>query len=149
MVRSRLVPLAAAVLSACGAEPEVQEQGPDRADTVALAMATFDPAAFDSIAWETSDDAVDRGRLVYRISCSKCHGNAGEGDGGFVMNGDTLRPPSFVQPDWRFAEDGSGLRRQIFVGNVAGMPYWGLVGLKYRDIDAVARYVREGLRASP
>ncbi len=38
------------------------------------------------------------------------------------------------------------LRRYIFSGNVAGMPYWGLVGLKYRDIDAVARYLVGPLR---
>ncbi len=39
-----------------------------------------------------------------------------------------------------------GLRKYIFSGNVAGMPYWGLVGLHYRDIDAVARYITGYLR---
>ena len=28
------------------------------------------------------------------------------------------------------------------------MPYWGLVGLKYRDVDAVARYVTDFLRVN-
>ena len=146
MIRRVLLFSSVLLTAACEADPEPTAQGPTRADTVALAMAAFDPSAFDTIAWESDDVALDRGRLVFRISCSKCHGE-GAGDGGFVMNGDTLRPPSFLDEGWRFADDGSGLRRQIFTGNVAGMPYWGLVGLKYRDIDAVARHIRETLRA--
>lgn len=148
MLRRLTAVLAAAGLTACStdAPPPVVEQGPTRADTVAMAMAAFDPAAFDTITWDAPDDAVNRGSLVFRISCSKCHGEQGAGDGGFVMQGDTLRPPSFLAAGWRFAEDPMGLRQQIYTGNVAGMPYWGLVGLKYRDIDAVARYIQRFLR---
>ncbi len=111
-----------------------------------LATTAFDPAAFDTITWKNQQEAIERGGLVYRISCSKCHGDGGRGNGNFVLQGDTLRPPSFLGKDWRFAADPMGLRKQIFTGNVAGMPYWGLVGLKYRDLDAVARYITDFLR---
>lgn len=147
----RLIPtiIAFAWLGACGGEPPAQEavvEGPTRADSVALAMAAFDPAAFDTVSWETPQAAVERGGLVYRISCSKCHGDGGRGNGNFVFQGDTLHPPSFLTTDWRFANDPEGLRQAIYSGNVLGMPYWGLVGLKYRDVDAVALYIVNFLR---
>lgn len=147
----RLIPtiIALAWLGACGGEPPAQEvvvQGPSRADSVAIAMEAFDPAAFDTITWETPQAAAERGGLVYRISCSKCHGDGGRGNGNFVFQGDTLQPPSFLTTDWRFANDSVGLREAIYTGNVLGMPYWGLVGLKYRDVDAVARYIVDFLR---
>lgn len=149
----RMIPtlVAFAWLGACGGEPPAREevpQGPTRADSVEIAMAAFEPAAFDTIQWETDQEAVERGGLVYRISCSKCHGDGGRGNGNFVLHGDTLRPPSFLTADWRFAEDPVGLRRTIYTGNVAGMPYWGLVGLKYRDVDAVSRYIIDFLRVN-
>ena len=149
----RLIPtvVAFAWLGACAGEPPPQEevpQGPTRADSVGMAMEAFDAAAFDTIQWESTQAAIERGGLVFRISCSKCHGDGGRGNGNFVMQGDTLVPPSFLAADWRFAEDGVGLRQQIYTGNVAGMPYWGLVGLKYRDIDAVARYIMDFLRVN-
>lgn len=122
-------------------------RGPTRADSVGMAMQAFDPAAFDTITWATEQERADRGGLVYRISCQKCHGLHGAGDGGFVMEGDTLRPNSFLAPAWGFADQPMALRRYIFSGNVAGMPYWGLVGLKYRDIDAVAHFLEGPLRA--
>lgn len=147
----RSLPIIAALLwiGACGGEPPAQEpamQGPTRADSVQLASTAFDSAAFDTIAWANQQEAIERGGLVYRISCAKCHGDGGRGNGNFVFQGDTLRPPSFLTQDWRFADDPMGLRKQIFTGNVAGMPYWGLVGLKYRDLDAVARYIVDFLR---
>ena len=137
-------------LAACepAPPPQAQDDGMQaRADSVGLAMQAFDPAAFDTIAWETDEARAERGGLVYRISCQKCHGTYGGGDGGFVMQGDTLRPNSFLAEDWGFAEQPMALRRYIFSGNVAGMPYWGLVGLKYRDIDAVAHFLEGPLRA--
>lgn len=146
-MRSRLVAiLTPALFAACGEPPQPVADSSNRADSVAMAAAAFDPAAFDTIAWDTPEAAAERGGLVFSISCSKCHGMRGRGDGGFVLQGDTLRPPTFLGPEWRFADDPMGLRRQIFTGNVAGMPYWGLVGLKYRDVDAVATYITERLR---
>jgi mono/diheme cytochrome c family protein len=136
-------------IAACGPAPEPPEeaQGPNRADSVGIAMAAFDASAFDTIAWESDEARGERGSFVYRISCQKCHGEHGGGDGGFVTQGDTLAPPSFLQPEWGFADEPMALRQYIFSGNVAGMPYWGLVGLKYRDIDAVAYFIESPLRA--
>ncbi len=125
--------------------PDAQE--PTRADSVGLALQAFDAAVFDTITWEADTTAVQRGRLVFRVSCSKCHGSSGAGDGRFALDGDTLRPPSFLADDWRFANAPTELRRYIFSGNVAGMPYWGLVGLKYSDIDAVARFLEGPFRS--
>ena len=148
----RSTPLVAALLwiAAWGCEsappPEEQAQGPGRADSVDIAMKAFDATVFDTIVWETSNTAIQRGGLVFRISCAKCHGDLGAGDGNFVARGDTLRPPSFLADDWRFAETPMPLRQYIFSGNVLGMPYWGLVGLGYKDIDAVSRYITENLR---
>lgn len=150
----RVIPtlIALAWLAACGGKPPAEEQvvmqGPTRADSVAIAQAAFDATVFDTITWKTDQEAIERGGLVFRISCSKCHGDGGRGNGNFVVAGDTLRPPSFLAADWRFVEDPAGLRAYIFAGNEAGMPYWGLVGLKYKDIDAVARYIVDFLRVN-
>lgn len=119
-----------------------------RADTMAMAAAAFDVAAFDTISWGDDQAALDRGATVFRFSCQKCHGPDGEGDGGFVMQGDTLRPPTFLAVDWQYADDMDGLREQVYVGSLEGMPHWGLEGLSYRDVDAVSRYIVTELRPS-
>ena len=140
------------LLTACGPSQEEREAmaAEQRAmaaeDTLAQAEAVFDAAAFDTIQWTATDSAVARGQTVFSYSCQKCHGDGGDGTGGFVARGDTLRPPSFLVEDWRFRDDHEGLRRQIFVGTASGMPHWGLEGLKPRDIDAVAHFIRLGLR---
>lgn len=141
------LPVALAVVAAgCGGgEPqgETLEAGPD---SLAIAQEAFDAAAFDTITWESDTEAEERGAVVYQYSCRKCHGERGLGDAGFVRQGDTLRPPSFREPDWAFASDLNGLRQQVFVGNAEGMPHWGLVGLKAKDVDAVAQYILNVLR---
>jgi mono/diheme cytochrome c family protein len=116
------------------------------ADSVMLAESMYDPAVFDTIGWDTPEAALDRGEVVWAVSCMKCHGLTGAGEGGAVVRGDTIRPPSFLADDWRFADDQEGLRRQVFTGTAEGMPHWGFYGLKYRDIDAVATYIRGELR---
>jgi mono/diheme cytochrome c family protein len=138
------------VLAACGGGQQ-QEAGVEsvQEDSVALATEQFDASVFDTLTWATDTSALNRGRVVYAFSCRKCHGSAGLGDGGFVLQGDTLHPPSLVAPDWKFASDPAGLRLQVFTGNTEGMPHWGMVGLKMRDIDAVTRYILEELRAPP
>lgn len=144
--------LIAPLAAACGAS---EESGPSQeemsamahADSIQIAAEAYDPAAFDTISWESVEDQHARGGLVFSVSCSKCHGSAGAGDGNFVQRGDTLRPPSFLAADWRFAEDMAGLRRQIFTGTPNGMPHWGLLGLKYRDVDAVSAYITNVLRS--
>ncbi len=124
-------------------------RGPTSADSAEYAAGLFDAAAFDTVSWETSAEAVERGLVVFEFSCEKCHGAGGAGDGGFVAGGDTLHPPSFLVEDWGYAEDREGLREEIFTGTgTEGMPHWGLEGLKYRDIDAVAAYIQEGLRSN-
>lgn len=149
----RSIPLIAALLwigaGGCdrAATPDEQVQAATRADSVGVAMQAFDAAVFDTIVWESDSVSTERGALVFRISCGKCHGDHGAGDSNFVVQGDTLRPPSFLAENWALADAPMELRRYIFSGNVAGMPYWGLVGLKYRDIDAVARFLEGPLRA--
>ena len=118
------------------------------ADTLVMAEAQFEAAAFDSVTWADTGEAVARGEVVFSYSCRKCHGQVGDGTGGFVAQGDTLRPPTLLAEDWRFRLDHEGLRRQIFVGTSNGMPHWGLEGLKPRDIDAVANYIRLSLRSA-
>lgn len=115
------------------------------ADTMTMAVEAYEAAAFDTISWDDPAAAVERGATVFRFSCQKCHGPNGEGDGGWVMGGDTIRPPSFHVADWEFAEDRDALREQIYVGTLDGMPHWGLEGLKYRDVDAVAIYIQAEL----
>lgn len=132
--------------AACGGEsaPPPQE-GPTSADSVAAALSQFDPAGFDTVTWASHEDAVVRGSVVFSYSCVRCHGRYAEGDGGFVTQGDTLRPPDITVPDWRFIGNLDGLRQFIYTGSEGGMPHWGLEGLKYRDVDAVAKFLLDGL----
>lgn len=143
--RTLLFPLLLVAMGGCGGG-NGDAEARATVDSVALARQAFDTAAFDTITWAADSAATNRGQIVFMYSCRKCHGEGGRGDGGFVMNGDTLRPPSFLAPDWRFANDRAALRAYIFAGNEKGMPHWGLVGLKAKDIDAVARYIQEVLR---
>lgn len=145
----RLILLSGALflLAACTSGDGIQrDEGPTGADSVAMALEQYDPAAFDTITWESREALVERGGTVYRISCAKCHGNAGRGDGGFVVEGDTVQPPSFLQDGWRFADDRDALLERIYAGTENEMPHWGLAGLKYRDVDAVATYILEIIR---
>jgi mono/diheme cytochrome c family protein len=141
-----VLPLTVALAAAgCAEAPEAERTTP--ADTLtAVAVAAYDATAFDTITWETEQAALDRGQVVFRHSCSRCHGEHGLGDAGFVMQGDTLRPLSLQREDWPYADDKASLRQQVFVGSAEGMPHWGLEGLKPRDVDAVAIYIMQGLR---
>lgn len=150
VVRVAATAILVAVVGCDGGPPaEEQTSGPTSADSTEMAATAFDALVFDSISWEAHQTAVDRGALVFRFSCEKCHGGGGAGDGGFVAGGDTLHPPSFLSEDWRFADDRDGLRKEIFTGTgTEGMPHWGLEGLSYRDIDAVSIHILETLRGS-
>lgn len=148
----RVIPavMALAWLAACSKEapPPAQQQasGPGHADSVAMAAGAFDSTAFDTVSWRTPDEKLSRGGLVFRVSCNKCHGVTGNGDGDLVAEGKSTKPPSFIAPDWKYATDPMGLRKLIFSGSAQSMPYWGLVGMKYRDLDAVAAYITDYLR---
>jgi mono/diheme cytochrome c family protein len=123
------------------AELEAQKQQA-REDSVRMAEEMFDAAVFDTLTWESDSARIARGIVVYNSSCYKCHGESGGGNGEMAMARE-LEVPSFLAPDWEYAGDVEALRHRVFVGYTGAMPNWGLVGLKYRDIDAVAVYLAE------
>lgn len=146
--------LAIATLAACGSEPSAEEQRAAaaaartaaRADSVAQAAAAYDATAFDTIQWANDNEMWERGGVVWSFSCQTCHGADGMGQGETAVAAG-LHMPNLVAPDWGKADDLSEIRRSIYVGHESEMPSWGLVGLKYRDIDAVAHYINDLLRA--
>lgn len=129
---------ATAVVVGCENEP--------RNENLPLPDRTISAATFDTVVWTDSAAARARGKDVYAWVCARCHGVAGRGDGGEVLAGDTLHPPSFQDPNWRFANDARGLWNRIHLGNNRGMPHWGEQGLQPRDIVAVASYILHDLR---
>lgn len=135
--------LLSAFAAACGEAPEPQAR--TEADLVAQAAIVYDPAAYDTVTWASHEEAIARGRDIFAWACAECHGPRGAGDGGRVVDGDTLRPPSFLADDWAY-DDADALHRKVFVGNELGMPHWGLRQMRPRDIVAVERYIREELR---
>jgi mono/diheme cytochrome c family protein len=146
-LRTPLIPaLVTLLLSAgCGGSGDREARNAP-ADSTALAAALLTPETFDTIQWPSDSAALARGAVVWSYSCRKCHGDWGAGDGGFVQRGDTVRPPSFLAPDWQYATDRHGMRERVFTGTNDGMPHWGMVGLKPRDVDAVTLYIQRGLR---
>jgi len=144
---SLVVALAVAVLGGCGeqqdqeAELAAQKQLA-REDSVRAAEEMFDATVFDTLTWESDEARLARGAVVYNSSCVKCHGQNGGGNGDMAMARE-LEVPSFLAPGWEYAGDIDALRQRVFVGYSGNMPNWGLVGLKYRDIDAVASHIAE------
>ncbi len=146
--------LAVAVISACGG-PSAEEQRAAatearlvaRADSVAQAAAAYEAAAFDTIQWPSDNDMWERGGVVWSFSCQTCHGSDGQGMGETAVSAN-LDMPNLVAVDWDKAGDLPEIRKAIYVGHESEMPSWGLVGLKYRDIDAVANYI-DGLLRPP
>lgn len=132
------------VVAGCSNGDE-QGSAPTSADTVAQALASFDETALDTVVWSSEQAAIERGANVFKWACATCHGPEGYGDGEYELDGDTLHPPSFQDPSWRFRDDPEGLRRYIFAGNVRGMPHWGLRRMTPRDIVALEKYIREDL----
>lgn len=112
------------------------------ADEVDTATREYDPAAYDTVQWPSDSAAIARGADIFKWACAECHGEDGRGEGGRVIEGDTIRPPSFHQEDWPYADDPDALHRKVFVGNELGMPHWGLRQMQPRDIVAVERYIR-------
>jgi mono/diheme cytochrome c family protein len=139
------------VFVGCGPSAEEQAEAAAAAEQArqdslaAVAVEAYDPSVFDTITWESPEARMERGQQVYTISCSRCHGPEGLGEGGFVRGGDTLHPPSFRQSDWALAGNPQGIHQAIFVGTAENMPHWGLEGLKAEAIDAVTYYILEGL----
>ena len=145
--------VAVALISACSG-PSAEEQRAAatearlaaRADSVAQAAASYDAAAFDTIQWASENDMWERGGVVWSFSCRTCHGSDGAGQGETAVSAN-LNMPNLLADDWEKAGDLPGIRQSIYVGHESEMPSWGLVGLKYRDIDAVAHYIDDLLRA--
>ncbi|MGW8283557.1 MAG: c-type cytochrome [Gemmatimonadota bacterium] len=153
-MRIRFVGLVLAVtfVSACGG-PSAEEQRAAakearlaaRADSVAQAAAAYDAAAFDTIQWPSDNDMWERGGVVWSFSCQTCHGTDGQGKGETAVSAG-LDMPNLVALDWELADNLPEIRRAIYIGHESEMPSWGLVGLKYRDIDAVSHYINDLLR---
>lgn len=134
------------LLAGLGAAACEIERRPDdvrsEEEEVILAEERYDPATFDTVVWASQEAAIDRGRNIYTWACADCHGPEGRGDGGRVIDGDTIRPPSFQREDWPYAEDPDELHHKVFVGNDLGMPHWGLRLMRPRDIVALEKYIR-------
>ncbi len=113
-----------------------------RADSVAMAQTQYNPAVFDTIAWAGGQERFERGELVWSYSCTSCHGTGGRGDGELAVQND-LAMPDFTVDDWAYAGDLPAIRHRVYIGHESEMPSWGLWGLPYRDVDAVAFFIDE------
>jgi len=147
MRRLALAVLAAAATAACDAGTDrAADAGAQPTDPSPAAL-MMDVSSLDTVVWATEAAALDRGEFVFRWACVECHGPEGRGDGGYVLDGDTIHPPSFRVPEWRLADDPAGLRRKVLAGNNRGMPHWGERQMQARDVVAVELFIRKRLRA--
>jgi mono/diheme cytochrome c family protein len=147
----------AMLMVGCGGEQEVPEpqqvSAEDaeealraaRADSVAMAQTQYNPSVFDTIAWGGGQERFERGELVWSYSCTTCHGTGGRGDGELAVQND-LSIPNFTAENWAYGGDIPAIRHRVYIGHESEMPSWGLYGLPYRDVDAVAFYVNEVFR---
>lgn len=81
-----------------------------------------------------SDPVLAQGQKVYRQNCATCHGSKGGGGSGVKLAG-------VVASRYPNIEDHEAVIRD---GIQPGMPAWGSK-LSAEDIEAVARWEREGL----
>lgn len=130
------------VLGSAACETQQEEPEPTEQEIVQSAEQEYDPAVYDTVSWPSDSAAIARGSDIFKWACAECHGPEGEGDGGRVIDGDTIRPPSFHQEDWSYADNPDALHEKVFVGNSLGMPHWGLRQMRPRDIVAVERFIR-------
>lgn len=131
------------IAGACGDGHDFEP--PKRGDQVRAADALYSQELFDSVVWESDDERARVGNEVYARGCRNCHGTVGEGGTAYGAERG-LRPPSLVEPEWRYAASLDSVRHRIFVGHELGMPTWGVAGISAREIDATAFYVLERLR---
>ncbi|MGK7311717.1 MAG: c-type cytochrome [Candidatus Longimicrobiales bacterium M2_2A_002] len=140
-LRVTAVVVTAAAVGACDAQQE-QERPVTQSEETAQAAQQYDPAAYDTVQWASDSAAIARGADIFKWVCAECHGEEGLGDAGRVIDGDTIRPPSFQRENWPYADDPDALHRKVFIGNTLGMPHWGLRQMRPRDIVAVEKYIR-------
>jgi mono/diheme cytochrome c family protein len=141
-MRVSVLALGLVILGAAACEIQRTPDVRTEEDQVVRAEERYDPVAFDTVVWASQEAAVERGRDIYTWVCADCHGPEGRGDGGRVIDGDTIRPPSFQREDWPYAADAEALHRKVFIGNTLGMPHWGLRLMRPRDIVALEKYIR-------
>lgn len=141
-MRTYIVLVAVIAVTAC---QEHEFHPPDQEARVAQADSLYQTVRFDTVQWPTDSARVTEGNNVYAVHCDKCHGPLGQGGTDYAKE-QNLEVPSLVRENWPF-KDHDAVRRRIFTGHPAGMPTWGVARLTPRDIDAVAAYVVERLRA--
>ena len=140
----REVVAALAAFTALSGCSDHEFEPPDPAARVERVAASFDPAVFDTIAWESQADRTATGNAVYAAECRRCHGTLGRGDADYGR-ARGLDVPSLVEPEWPLASFDS-VRHRIYVGHESGMPVFGERNLTPREIDAAAAYVLLTLR---
>lgn len=118
---------------------------PDSQERVAAADTVFADLSFDTLTWESEDERLFAGNLVYATTCRRCHGSLGLGDTDYARNRN-LEIPSLVEPGWALADSLDGVRHRVFVGHEGGMPVFQLSGLSMAEVDAVSAYVLYQLR---
>jgi mono/diheme cytochrome c family protein len=144
MAKPVLLGTLACALLLAGCDKE-EYQPPPETRRIELADSLYSPALFDTIAWDSAEERIYAGNLVYADSCRRCHGAFGEG-GHVQAAGREVFVPSLLEQEWRLGGDIEAVRRLVFTGHTGGMPTWGLVRLTPRQIDAVAYYILEQLR---
>jgi mono/diheme cytochrome c family protein len=146
MRRAIFMMLGSALLAVAACSSDNESQAVSSALSVDIQRPPFDATVFDTLTWSSKEELLARGQAVFEANCEKCHGPTGGGEEGFTYNGLSYTPPSWLVADWRFANDPIGLRQYIYSGSVGDMPYWGLAGVSYRDLDAVSNYIVNVLR---
>lgn len=141
-----VLPRVLAVALAAAACQEHRFEPPSREERVERADSLYAPALFDTIGWASDSARFLEGNIVYASQCRDCHGPLGQGDTEYARE-KGLEAPSLVEPGWEHGANLEVVRRRIFTGHPAGMPTWGIARITPREVDAVAHYVLEGLRA--
>ena len=118
---------------------------PDREAQVADAAGDFSLETYDSVTWASDSIRGLEGDVVWSSQCRNCHGPLGRGETAYAER-QSLRVPSLVEPDWRYAGQRDSVLQRIHAGHAEGMPTWSVAGISPREIDAVAFYILEVLR---
>lgn len=113
-----------------------------------LQVAASEAGPAETPALADRDAALSRGEVLYQISCARCHGPEGQGDGEAALLGG-VRPRAFATQQWRFAKTRESIERVIAHGIPGGaMPAAG-ASLAPGEIRALAEYVLDLARREP